>query len=258
MEVHHHAHTPDPGSHRGRKKWTHYFWEFLMLFLAVFCGFLAENQREHYIEKIRAKEYARSLVHDLSNDTSQLSEFKTQVLFFVAKYDSFLLLHRNLKATPTGQLYYYSSFVNTMTDFTSNVSTLDQIKNSGSLRYFDPHLQDKISQYARLVDRNKDYKPFGFAIHERAVSLGSKIFDGEVFYYEYFFDPQKQNSRATDSLMHSNPSLINNDPTLMKEFSNAVIAKKKAELIMLNVYYKPAFNKAVELINLLNEKYHFK
>jgi hypothetical protein len=42
MEVHHHAHT-------ARKKWTHYFWEFFMLFLAVFCGFLAENQREHYI-----------------------------------------------------------------------------------------------------------------------------------------------------------------------------------------------------------------
>ena len=30
-------------SHTPRKKWTHYFWEFLMLFLAVFCGFLAEN-----------------------------------------------------------------------------------------------------------------------------------------------------------------------------------------------------------------------
>ncbi|MBK9661472.1 MAG: hypothetical protein IPO68_16495 [Chitinophagaceae bacterium] len=43
MEVHHHAHT-------ARKKWTHYFWEFLMLFLAVFCGFLAENQREHYVK----------------------------------------------------------------------------------------------------------------------------------------------------------------------------------------------------------------
>ena len=28
MEVHAHTHTP-------RKKWTHYFWEFLMLFLAV-------------------------------------------------------------------------------------------------------------------------------------------------------------------------------------------------------------------------------
>jgi hypothetical protein len=28
MEVHHHSHT-------ARKKWTHFFWEFFMLFLAV-------------------------------------------------------------------------------------------------------------------------------------------------------------------------------------------------------------------------------
>ena len=33
MEVHHHAH------HEGKKNWKSYIWEFLMLFLAVFCGF---------------------------------------------------------------------------------------------------------------------------------------------------------------------------------------------------------------------------
>jgi hypothetical protein len=48
MEVHAHTHT-------ARKKWTHYLWEFLMLFLAVFCGFLAENQREHFVEHQREK-----------------------------------------------------------------------------------------------------------------------------------------------------------------------------------------------------------
>ena len=34
MEVHHHAHPT-----HGKKNWKSYFWEFLMLFLAVFCGF---------------------------------------------------------------------------------------------------------------------------------------------------------------------------------------------------------------------------
>ena len=34
MEVHHHSHPSTSSGHR--KKWTHYFWEFLMLFLAVF------------------------------------------------------------------------------------------------------------------------------------------------------------------------------------------------------------------------------
>ena len=66
MEVHHHAHT-------ARKKWTHYFWEFLMLFLAVFCGFMAENFREHQIEHKREKKYAASLLEDLKKDTADLT-----------------------------------------------------------------------------------------------------------------------------------------------------------------------------------------
>ena len=62
MEVHHHSHT-------ALKNWTHYLWEFLMLFLAVFCGFLAENQREHLIEKQREKKFISRLLSDLSEDT---------------------------------------------------------------------------------------------------------------------------------------------------------------------------------------------
>src|SRR4030095_12676271 len=67
MEVHHHAHTP-------RKKWTHYFWEFLMLFLAVFCGFLAEYKLEQTIEKQREKEIIISLIEDLKTDTVLISD----------------------------------------------------------------------------------------------------------------------------------------------------------------------------------------
>src|SRR5688572_5813470 len=66
MEVHAHSHTP-------RKKWTHYVWEFLMLFLAVFCGFLAENQREHYIEHKREVQFIRSYIEDLKRDVGTLS-----------------------------------------------------------------------------------------------------------------------------------------------------------------------------------------
>jgi hypothetical protein len=65
MEVHAHTHTP-------RKKWTHYFWEFLMLFLAVFAGFLAENEREHFIENKREKKLVEEMVEDLKKDSVYL------------------------------------------------------------------------------------------------------------------------------------------------------------------------------------------
>ena len=63
MEVHAHSHT-------ARKKWTHYFWEFLMLFLAVFCGFLAEYQLEHKIERDRVNRICHSCYEDLKRDIS--------------------------------------------------------------------------------------------------------------------------------------------------------------------------------------------
>jgi hypothetical protein len=81
MEVHAHTHT-------ARKKWHHYFWEFLMLFLAVFCGFLAENQREHYVEGTRAKEYAKSLLSDMKEDTVEISGGILQNSFMVEAFDS--------------------------------------------------------------------------------------------------------------------------------------------------------------------------
>src|SRR5438046_7508814 len=67
METHHHSHTVPIAI--GRKKWTHYLWEFLMLFLAVFCGFLAENQREHMVEDQRAKALAKNLYKELYEDS---------------------------------------------------------------------------------------------------------------------------------------------------------------------------------------------
>jgi hypothetical protein len=76
MEVHAHTHTP-------RKKWTHYLWEFLMLFLAVFCGFLAENWREHIVEHQREKVLMKSMVNDLRAD----SIFFSQMIYGIKQYN---------------------------------------------------------------------------------------------------------------------------------------------------------------------------
>ena len=93
MEVHAHSHT-------ARKKWTHYLWEFLMLFLAVFCGFLAEYQLEHKIERDRGKQYIYSFYEDLITDSSHFNflyisyEKKLSVLQTMSPcYDSLLSNH---------------------------------------------------------------------------------------------------------------------------------------------------------------------
>ena len=84
MEVHAHTHTPD--SHR-EKKWTHYLWEFLMLFLAVFCGFLAENLRENRVEHKRTLLYANQFLEEI-----KLVCYSQYVTNLISKNDAIQLI----------------------------------------------------------------------------------------------------------------------------------------------------------------------
>ena len=59
-----------------------------MLFLAVFAGFLAENQREHYVEHQREKQYIRSMIEDLQTDTLNLDEVITGLMRKSSRLDS--------------------------------------------------------------------------------------------------------------------------------------------------------------------------
>src|SRR5687767_13342288 len=133
MEVHTHTHTP-------RKKWNHYFWEFLMLFLAVFCGFLAEYQLEHKIERDRAKELSKSFYQELIND-SITAGIKVQnrlkqeaALRYLIKYfrDSSLTDVPKTFALNFG----YGITFRTPSQFEPRTVMLEQLRNSGSLRYF--------------------------------------------------------------------------------------------------------------------------
>jgi len=67
METHAHDLHKAPGH-----GWKHYFFEFLMLFLAVFCGFLAENLRENLVNQNMERQYVKSFYEDLTADENDL------------------------------------------------------------------------------------------------------------------------------------------------------------------------------------------
>ena len=106
MEVHKHPHHV---THK--KKWGEYVLEFLMLFLAVFLGFVAENLREQRVDKAKEKEYMVSMLLDLKNDTLSINNsiFKNRLL--IAGVDSTLhFLSGNLHNQDTAEialLYFY-------------------------------------------------------------------------------------------------------------------------------------------------------
>src|SRR5689334_9954235 len=126
MEVHHHSHT-------SRKKWTHYFWEFLMLFLAVFCGFIAENISEHAVEHKRARVYASNLYRELTSDTSKLQKLIIWTDSLIKRFDTLCDLSADPSVT-SGKLYFYSGYAGWINFFSSQASTMEQLKNSGNQR----------------------------------------------------------------------------------------------------------------------------
>lgn len=174
MEVHHHSHSP-------RKRWTHYFWEFLMLFLAVFCGFLAEYQLEHKIEKDRARQYINSFYRDLKTDTSEFARLisidnvKINVLSDVRHcYDTILVDPSScncLEPIVRNSL----SFINLI----NTDRTLQQLKNAGGMRMLKKEDADSIYSYDNMLRRYLSFETS--LLQERQTNLRNLYID--LFHY---------------------------------------------------------------------------
>jgi len=160
MEVHGHTHTP-------RKKWTHYFWEFLMLFFAVTLGFFVENQREHYIEGQRAKQLAKNLYKEIYTDSIAVQQ---KIAIRNKKEEECIYFINYVKDSSLTNLssHFYRAYTwaflqSAQLLFEPNDGILNQLRNSGELRYFkNSELQSAIGrlsvQIANVRSRNeKEY-----------------------------------------------------------------------------------------------------
>lgn len=141
MEVHAHTHT-------ARKKWSHYFWEFLMLFLAVSLGFYAENSRETILHKKEVKTQLNSMLSDLQSDISLFDSVTVRNGFGAEMTDSLVeLLHSNISNTT--EIYYTARIITANVGYYyTNSKSFDQLKAAGLLRYIkNKALLDSIGTY---------------------------------------------------------------------------------------------------------------
>jgi len=156
MEVHHHSHTSG-------KKWTNYLWEFVMLFLAVFCGFLAEYQLEHKIEKERAEKYLQSMLLDVRTNIKNLDSLLAQDQIIIDNHDSLVnwllqdsaMIDRGAFAKKMGAVW--------VRNFLVRKETYEQMRSSGSLRYVgNMAFLTKMMEYERITNfaqyRNQEFE----------------------------------------------------------------------------------------------------
>jgi len=260
MEVHHH-----PDLHHKPKPWKEYLLEFLMIFLAVTLGFIAESLREYITEHKHAKEYAQAMISDLSSDTADLKSYIKYTSYAEGSIDTLLQLIsvNDPMQIPSGKLYWYGLWGGAHGTFVPHDATIHQMESSGSLRYFtNASLNRNVAQYDQLCRRWEKLEEIDIGIYTEVRKARAKIFESK--YNDAANNIYQANKtllnrepidsfKILDSFMKTNPPLLTYDKTLFNEYLEMVRSRflsnhlKDADTLMLH---------ATVLITELKKEYH--
>ena len=246
MEVHAHSHTP-------RKNWTHYFWEFLMLFLAVFAGFMAENQREHYVEHLREKQFIKSLVNDVEADTEKLSEIIGGRTLRESRLDSLgFFLNDDSASQYTNDIYFLAITIPRITlfQFTPSDGTMQQL-NAGGLRLIrNKTVKDSIIKYDAMIKSLLRLDEQEQSIINIQREIAPKVFNGIEL--GKFSDADNLPLR-----LNYKPMLMPGYKSSLNEFNYRLVSVKN-----VNKGYRREARKlqvqAINFLNTLKKEYHLK
>ena len=222
-----------------------------MLFLAVFCGFLAENQREHMIEHKREKQFMKSLVRDLKKDTTFLNFAFPRKEARLKAIDSVFTFFENtpLRDTIPGSVYVQIRRTSWDQPLDRNNSTIDQLKSSGNLRLIrKQNVADSLAAYDLLWQRAQLYRDMYFVRVDENNSYQQKIFSGTdllPFYSSDSKDTVPGYRKAPSIKIHS---------AYLDEFFNYLNRQVGTTRNDIRVY-KSIYESAIRLIDLVNKEY---
>ncbi len=246
MEVH----QPHHPTHK--KKWTGYLLEFVMLFLAVFLGFMAENKREHIVNTKKENRYMQSMVEDLQMDTAILNIIikRAESVMSILDTTTQILLTGNFNDSIVKQLYRLNLPMLTSIQILLTDRTSSQLKNAGGLNLIHNRAVVKaLFEYwtsAREVENNaENYNQLRLLTREKTYS---------VFSAKYYSTITGINRIAENS----NPVLMTTDTFFLTELANRLNHLKNSNQFIYIRNMKRVFSRAVELIKLIRKEYHLK
>lgn len=239
------AYHPHHPNHK--KKWSEYALEFVMLFLAVFLGFSAENIREHKIERHREKDYVKGLVQNLKDDTTNLNLKIPVLITRIQKLDSIIHLSKadlstaeNLKLIT--RLNWDASYY---ANFTANTATLSQLR-SGNLRLIQKnHAADSILKYDLTnADTEKQWDIY-FPLYNNHIQSTLQVYDETIRLDSLYFKGEVSRKLP--------PPLSSDKEKLRIYFNNAVALHIVSGGYLARLQYQ--LKEAIHLIDFLKQVY---
>jgi hypothetical protein len=246
MEVHHHTHTE-------RKKFTHYLWEFLMLFLAVFCGFLAENFRESLVNKEKAHHYMESMVADLKTD---ITGFDTTVYYTQLWHDHLDMAMkipidrlRNFNSQDTF-FYHFYPYYSWVVYVEQSDNTITQLKAGGFNLIHDKNTIDSINALNGLYKGLRFTVDFNVTAYWDAVKKAQEIMrlPPPAIVIE---------DAIPKSILTNTEIFIHFDEQAIQQLYNK-LGNAEASLMTSILFEKQYREQAARLLDYLRRKYHIK
>ncbi len=209
MDVHH----PKPTGEKTRH-FKEYFTEFLMMFLAVTMGFIAENVREHFSDSSKERGYIVGMIKNLAVDTTNLKLTIQANKKQIIGIDTLRSISRNKLSEIKVQdsLYAYTiKYLFSISEFKNDDITISQLRNGGGYRLIrNEGVLDSIEVYETNIQYLELQSGYFLSSIGKTLDLSGTIFDSHVF----------TAGRRFQLSPSSTPMLITSDPQKIYEFYN--------------------------------------
>ncbi len=228
-----------------RKKWTHYIFEFFMLFLAITLGFYADNRREHYIEHIREKQYMRMLIQDLESDIRRLDSNQLNRNIREAMLGRLINLLEEKSLSKGEEIYRLADSTDGYENFQRNDRTILQFRNVGGIRMIrEDTVSAAIMDYdAYILSESESNKRVEEERIDRYKAIRFRLFDT----WSYL--------RYTSGNKTSPLKFLPADLVTRNEIAGALFQVKRISETSRETG-EVVKGKALALINLIREEYH--
>lgn len=225
-----------------------------MLFLAVFCGFLAEYQLEHVIEHKREKQYMRTLVEDLKNDVIGLEECLQFWKRLDQKIDSVRpLLKSSLNKDDLEEIYEMAAMLIDFNDFIYSDRTIEQLRNSGNFRLIrNEHVSDTLVSYDSFIRvQLKEQESTLLKVLLDLLKLQNELFDSDGVQVKFKKIKNITSSTDTTSLKYT---IVNNKEKIFRYYNDLFLYRVAIQYILSS---EEGLKKWAEnLIVVIKKEYH--
>ena len=221
-----------------------------MLFLAVFCGFLAEYQLEHKIEKEREGIYIASMIEDLKKDTASLAVTIGGYEEMDKRLDTALGLYSSLVKGYNHALWRNLPYG--FPDFIKSNKTMQQLLYAGGLRLIkNRKSSDGIIEYdLQYDDLNIDINSLRVILYE-CMESRRELLDVAAL------EEDKKKVSIANLISSKKNYLLRTDLPFLGKYNNE-IRMFKSVCGMVKRKQEKMLDKAVDLIQVLEKEYRLK